>query len=166
MLRKRASYQDSLTVLYRSSLENEWSVLKTYSPNDGSWTKDTIQLPNVSSSYQLAFQATLNYGNGVAIDNIIVSDRLDNIGINTVTNNTTNIVLHPNPAKDEVFVTIPADANNTTYYTIYNVVGQAVSPKTLLNADGRIDVRHLKTGSYVVKFTSDIFESSEILIIK
>lgn len=166
MLRKRASYQDSLTVLYRSSLENEWSVLKTYSPNDGSWTKDTIQLPNVSSSYQLAFQATLNYGNGVAIDNIIVSDRLDNIGINTVTNNATNIVLHPNPAKDEVFVTIPADANNTTYYTIYNVVGQAVSPKTLLNADGKIDVRHLKTGSYVVKFTSDIFESSEILIIK
>ena len=66
--------RDQLRVYYRTSSDGEWTQLVAYTAAVASWTtEDGIVLPNTSSTYQIAFEMTDNYGYGVGIDNIIIS---------------------------------------------------------------------------------------------
>lgn len=166
-LRTRYAKQDSLTVLYKNSFAGEWKVLKTYSTNAQSWTKDTISLPEKSDFYQLAFKATLNYGKGITLDNIIVFADSEYVDIKTIDNNTPDITLYPNPAKNQTFVNIGNTNANNIIYTIYDLSGRKIKNQIIegcgihpINIDG------MKAGTYLIQFQSDIFEKAELLIIK
>lgn len=166
-LRTRYAKQDSLTVLYKNSFAGEWKVLKTYSTNAQSWTKDTISLPEKSDFYQLAFKATLNYGKGITLDNIIVFADSEYVDIKTIDNNTPDITLYPNPAKNQTFVNIGNTNANNIIYTIYDLSGRKIKTQIIegcgihpINIDG------MKAGTYLIQFQSDIFEKTELLIIK
>ncbi|MGM9819576.1 MAG: fibronectin type III domain-containing protein [Candidatus Onthomorpha sp.] len=63
---------DNLKVYYRTSEEGDWTQIADYQGNISTWTLDTIVLPNPSATYQLAFEANLNWGYGVAIDNVTI----------------------------------------------------------------------------------------------
>ncbi|OFY08491.1 MAG: hypothetical protein A2W93_01335 [Bacteroidetes bacterium GWF2_43_63] len=65
--------QDELKVYYKTSLGGTWTLLNTYNTNISVWTQATIPLPNLSSDYYIAFEATENYGYGIAIDDINVT---------------------------------------------------------------------------------------------
>jgi len=71
---KRGSNQDELRIYYRNSPSSSWSLLKTYTQSIAAWTKDSIQLPGLSSSYQIAFEATEHFGYGVCLDDIEIAD--------------------------------------------------------------------------------------------
>jgi hypothetical protein len=66
--------QDELRVYYKTSINGHWNLLATYTSSIASWTQESILLPNASSAYFLAFEATVNAGYGVCIDDIIVRD--------------------------------------------------------------------------------------------
>ena len=60
---------DELRVYYRASSSEEWVQLLEFTDAVESWTtEEGIVLPNTSSTYQLAFEMTDNYGYGVGID--------------------------------------------------------------------------------------------------
>ena len=63
----------TLKVYYRSSPADEWTLLDTYSGNTGQWTQATLNLPNPSSNYQIAFEASGMNGTGMVLDDIVVS---------------------------------------------------------------------------------------------
>ena len=63
---------DSLVVYYRSSMTDSWHRLAGYSGAIASWTKDSVDLPNTTSTYQIAFEMHDAWGYGVAIDDITV----------------------------------------------------------------------------------------------
>ncbi|MBO7651763.1 MAG: T9SS type A sorting domain-containing protein [Bacteroidales bacterium] len=63
---------DVLSVYYRTSSDASWTLLSSYTSASSSWVKETVTLPNVNSSYQIAFEATDNYGYGLGIDDIVV----------------------------------------------------------------------------------------------
>ncbi len=67
-----AGDQDSLVVYYRSSMTDSWHRLMGFQNEISSWTKDSVDLPGTSSTYQLAFEMHDEYGYGVAIDDITV----------------------------------------------------------------------------------------------
>lgn len=67
-------YQDSLKVLYRASSSSPLIQLASYRNSINSWTKQSIQLPNPSPTYQLFFEGTANVGRGVTIDDISIFD--------------------------------------------------------------------------------------------
>lgn len=166
-LRKRYSEQDSLTILYKNSFDGEWNILNTYSSNAQTWTKDTISLPEISNYYQIAFEATLNYGNGIALDNIIIFADSEYVDIKGIENNTPNITLYPNPAQKQTFVNIDNTNTNNIICTIYDLSGRKI--KTLvLKGSGihPINIDGMKVGTYLIQFLSDIFEKTELLIIK
>jgi M6 family metalloprotease-like protein len=65
--------QDMLKVYYRTSALSSWNVLATYNTSIPGWTMESIMLPNPSSTYYIAFEATVNGGYGVCLDDILVS---------------------------------------------------------------------------------------------
>lgn len=65
---------DELRVYYRASENDPWTLYSDneYTERVTNWKNDTIRLTAGSSTYQLAFEATDNYGRGVVLDDIIV----------------------------------------------------------------------------------------------
>lgn len=62
---------DELRVYYRTSSSETWTLLTEYTTAISTWTtEEDIVLPNTSSTYQIAFEYTDNYGYGVGIDYI------------------------------------------------------------------------------------------------
>ena len=47
--------------------------MAAYTNNISTWTQDSVILPNVTGTYQIAFEMTDNYGYGVGIDDIIIN---------------------------------------------------------------------------------------------
>ncbi|MCK9199238.1 MAG: fibronectin type III domain-containing protein, partial [Bacilli bacterium] len=70
------NYQDSLKVYYRSDTNNttEWVELFNFNSNIPFYRRDSIALPNSSSTYQIAFEGYGGGGQGVFLDDIKVYD--------------------------------------------------------------------------------------------
>ncbi|MDD2387976.1 MAG: hypothetical protein PHP52_14470, partial [Bacteroidales bacterium] len=62
-----SSDQDELLVLYRSDINNEWTLLNTYNYNVNSWTEILVALPDASETYQIGFSAKSGYGYGIGL---------------------------------------------------------------------------------------------------
>lgn len=63
----------SLKVYYRTSSSDDWTLLQTYSTFTGQWTQATLNLPNPSATYQIAFESAGINGSGLILDDIMVS---------------------------------------------------------------------------------------------
>ena len=61
-------------VYVRSSVTADWTLLATYTNSVPEWTLRTLDLPNPSTNYFLAFEGTSRFGHGVCIDNVRVTD--------------------------------------------------------------------------------------------
>jgi len=71
--RSWAGDYDGLTVYYRTSSTDIWTELQDFSTQVyATWTEETITLPVLSATYQLAFEMTDAYGYGVGLDDITV----------------------------------------------------------------------------------------------
>lgn len=66
--------QDQLKVLYKTSASGSWIELANYTSEVTSWSNISLNLPNVSSEYYIAFQGSANYGRGITLDNVSVTD--------------------------------------------------------------------------------------------
>lgn len=70
--------QDSLSVYYRNTTDGEWVLLESYEENTPNWTEHVIDLPNLSSTYYVAFEGHAKYGYGVNIDDVSINgDKTD-----------------------------------------------------------------------------------------
>jgi M6 family metalloprotease-like protein len=72
--KQKGDFQDVLRVYYKTSQQSQWQLLKTYFSNTANWTMDSINLPEKSNTYFIAFEAELYSGYGVCIDNVIISE--------------------------------------------------------------------------------------------
>jgi photosystem II stability/assembly factor-like uncharacterized protein len=68
------SDQDELRVLYKTSAAGAWIELASYTSEVIAWSDITLNLPNTSSEYYIAFEGSANYGRGVTLDNVSVTD--------------------------------------------------------------------------------------------
>lgn len=65
--------QDALIVYYRAhETDTEWTWLAQYESNVTNWTQQTLQLPNPSATYRLAFVGYALGGWGICIDDVDV----------------------------------------------------------------------------------------------
>ena len=64
--------QDQLYVYYRSNPNDPWQMLTLYYGTINTWTRDSLDLPNLSATYQLAFVGIANHGFGVLLDDITI----------------------------------------------------------------------------------------------
>ncbi len=66
--------QDELKVLYKTTATGAWIELANYTSEITSWADVTLNLPNPSADYYIAFEGTANYGRGVTLDDVLVAD--------------------------------------------------------------------------------------------
>lgn len=65
---------DELKVFYKTSSSGTWIELANYTNEAASWVDITLNLPNPSSTYYIAFEGTANYGRGITLDDVLISD--------------------------------------------------------------------------------------------
>lgn len=63
--------QDELKILYLEEGDTEWQELAHYINSIDDWVEQVLEF-NPLSAFQLAFEATANYGHGIVLDNIWV----------------------------------------------------------------------------------------------
>ena len=68
-----AGDQDELRVWYKAAAGDEWSQIAEYTADTPAWETVTLDLPNASSDYYLAFNGTAGYGYGLTIDDVCVA---------------------------------------------------------------------------------------------
>jgi M6 family metalloprotease-like protein len=71
-MKEYGSYQDILSVSYRSRETDAWTLLAVYETNTTVWTQQTLQLPNPSATYRLKFEGYALGGWGICIDDVDV----------------------------------------------------------------------------------------------
>ena len=88
--------QDELKVLYRENADSAWTQLFHFSSNISTYQKDSIALPEASSTYQIAFEGLGGNGNGIYLDDIEIYDNNNcisptNINIQNITTTSCDI---------------------------------------------------------------------------
>jgi hypothetical protein len=69
--------QDQLKVYYKTSASGSWTLLQEYTTDTPDWTLRTITLPNVSSTYYIAFEGYTSYGYGVCVDDVLITGDIE-----------------------------------------------------------------------------------------
>ena len=67
-----AGDQDELRVWYKAAAGDDWTQLAEYTSSVTSWETVTLDLPNASSDYYVAFNGTTGYGYGITLDDVCV----------------------------------------------------------------------------------------------
>jgi hypothetical protein len=63
-----------------------------------------------------------------------------------------NLSVYPNPAKEELFISINnLKSNTTSYLEIYNIAGQKVLDQSILQNSTKVDLSALSKGLYLLK---------------
>lgn len=67
--------QDELRVYYKTGTTHSWTLIPgaVYTTNISTWTNRNLTLPSISSNYQVGFEATMKFGRGVCIDNVVIT---------------------------------------------------------------------------------------------
>jgi len=66
--------QNELKVYYRTGPSASWVQIFHDNQNRSSWTNQTITLPNLTSTYQIAFEGIDNYGHANVLDNVKIQE--------------------------------------------------------------------------------------------
>jgi hypothetical protein len=66
---------DTLRVLYRNTKDGEWQLLQEFTQPIQTWRKEELDLPQVSTTYQLCFEGTDNLGRGIVLDSVLVRSK-------------------------------------------------------------------------------------------
>ena len=69
--------QDELSIYYKVAADSAWVLLDTYTNSIASWTKDSVTLVNLTSTYYIGFEGNALYGYGVCLDDVEVSGQTD-----------------------------------------------------------------------------------------
>ena len=63
------------------------------------------------------------------------------------------VSIYPNPVTDNVKVNFPKNMNNASV-SVFNVLGKKVISQELNTTNNKIEVSHLNSGVYLLKFTN------------
>jgi hypothetical protein len=84
--------QDELKVFYKTSEAGAWNELAYYNEEVGDWTERTIDLPDETGTYFIAFEGLATWGYGVCVDDIqIILPNSSTAGAYTYTGSVTVI---------------------------------------------------------------------------
>ena len=125
--RRKLTSQDVLKVYYKNSAAAEWQELATYTSDSPNWRQETVELPNLSSDYYIAFEGALHGGYGLQIDNINVTGQAETILGDANNDGQVNI--------SDVMTVIAYMLNQNPSVFIFNNAD--------VNTDGQIDVRDI-----------------------
>ena len=103
-----AGDQDELRVWYKAAAGDDWSELAAYTSSVTAWETVTLDLPNASSDYYVAFNGTAGYGYGITLDDVCVdaapTEPLMSVTATTGNGSATAFTLSNSASTNDVFV--------------------------------------------------------------
>jgi len=143
--------QDELRIYYKTSQSDSWSLLEEYTEDTPDWTKRQIALPNLSSEYFIAFEATASWGYGVVVDDINITD--SPVSANSLTRS--EFEIYPNPVNDLLKIRVPGDISSSKIQ-IRNITGSLLYEERKPNDSLHIiDISNLASGMYFLNIQAD-----------
>jgi len=109
---------------------------------------------------KVQFESFNQYGNNLYIDNVEISNTL---GLYDTDNNT-ELLVYPNPARDNITVIIKEVDNYKL--TISNLQGKQIIEQELTSGQSLIDIANLAKGIYIINIGNSKISSTEKLIIQ
>ncbi len=149
---------DTLFLYYKTSISDSWTLLTSFDNSITEWTNFSVNLPNISDDYQLAFQANIHSDRGIAIDDILIDL---NTNLNVIDD---DFVISPIPSKGVVFI-----SGNVDNYEVqvYDINGRSILKISLNKNFNKIDLSNFNNGIYILKIkTSDKIVTRKIIIEK
>ena len=142
----RAGLLDELTIYYKEAAESQWQIWAAYNSNQNTWKLDSLTFPlsENTKEFYVCFEAKLNGGFGVCLDNITLKGiKYDVISENELK----NITIYPNPTSGKLTI------NNIEVFDIY---GRKFSSHHLISSSSHqeIDISHLPSGTYFVRIVT------------
>ena len=144
------SFQDELTVMYKTSADDSWTEIATYTSQLTDWTEEVVALPNLSDEYYIAFEGNALNGRGICIDDVTIELS------NSVTNaNNNRINIYPNPSSG-IFNFYFNDDYNNIKISVTDINGKIIFEKNLTDKKTQIiDLSNYPNGIYFVKYNID-----------
>jgi hypothetical protein len=107
---------------------------------------------NISLGTQVRNTAYIYFDFNAPIITNTVLNTLDFITSTSVQTVNANLSVYPNPAKEELFISINnLKSNTTSYLEIYNIAGQKVLDQSILQNSTKVDLSALSKGLYLLK---------------
>ncbi len=145
MLSASTSAVDTLKILYRRSVSEQWNTLRTFATAATSYTRDTIELTDLSDEYFIAFEGVSNMAS-LSIKNIVVNAVLQ---VPIVVTNEPALASH-----NSISV-----SGEVTYEGVSNVTRKGICWAVTSNPDLTNNV--IESGSGLGVFSSTISNLSE-----
>ena len=159
---------DELRVYYRNDTTGTWTLLsgQEFTGAVSAWTTESdIILPNLSNTYQIAFEFTDRYGYGLGIDNVVIlgtqAQTTVTIGTGTVTSNTNPIGTYYNYSITEQLYTAEeiGMAGNITSISFY-YMGTAARDLPITVYMENVSATDLSSGGISLANATEVFSGT------
>lgn len=145
------SDQDELRIYYKASTGGEWKLLEEYTEDVAQWTKRQIALPELSTDYYIAFEATAKWGYGVVLDEISITES----PVSLKQLEYSGIEIYPNPARNYLKIQFP-DIREIHSVQLYSVTGQCLyEHRGIFSETFEIDIQNLSPGIYFINIGTE-----------
>ena len=123
-------------------------------------------IDNISLGTQVSNTAYIYFDFNAPIVTNTALNTLDMITSSSIQSRNVNISVYPNPAKEELFISINnLKANSNAYFELYNIAGEKVIAQNITGNNVRLDLSNLSKGLYLLKTNVGV-ELSTVKIIK
>ena len=133
----------NLRVLYKKTDSLNWKSIRTYNTSIENWVKKEVSLPDLSSSYQIAFEGVGLGGYGICIDSVSISEDYKFVDPVFAINKDTICI------NDSIEFSTETDISNDFYWDF----GSSAIPNTAIGS-----------GPHWVKYTSAGIKPAQLIV--
>lgn len=156
--RSLGQFVDELSVWYATSINDYWHLLGDYTYACEDWETITLDLPEASDAYLIAFKAKSNEADGVYVDDVWVGND-PSVGIDEMS--TLVATVSPNPTNGKAMVEANVAEGEVT---VFDMMGKQMAVAPLNNGRAELDLSVFAKGVYVARFTSETGTSTIKLV--
>ncbi|WP_417860036.1 T9SS type A sorting domain-containing protein [Winogradskyella sediminis] len=158
--------QDELRVYYKTSAGGTWTLIpgQEFTSSIGSWTQESVLLPNPSSDYYIAFDATGDYGRGVVLDDIEINGEIPTTDTLVMFTSSSAFVSEGVGTYDLEFSITNEDALNATTFDVALTTGDASDINTYTTQTVTFPANSSANQTLTIAVTDDaVLETDETL---
>ena len=156
--RSLGQFVDELSVWYATSMDDYWHLLGEYTYACEDWETITLDLPEASDAYLIAFMAKSNEADGVYVDDVWVGND-PSVGIDEMSAPVATV--SPNPTNGKAMVEANVAEGEVT---VFDMMGKQMAVAPLNNGRAELDLRVFAKGVYVARVTSEAGTSTIKLV--
>ena len=150
---------DELSVWYAASDSDFWHLLRIYNYTCEDWETITLDLPDPSATYRIAFKGKSNNAEGVYVDDVWVGN---DPSVGVVESSAFAVAVSPNPTNGNTMVEANILEGDVA---IFDLFGRQLMSTTLHEGRAELDLSGVSKGIYVARITG-VGGSTTIKLVK